>query len=86
MLSPHRSLPRRSGLVAVAAALCLVGGGLSVPAVSAAPLDAAAETYRPAIHYSPTKNWMNDPNGLVYYEGVYHLYYQYNPQGTRWGT
>ncbi|WP_258069548.1 MULTISPECIES: GH32 C-terminal domain-containing protein [unclassified Rathayibacter] len=86
MLSPHRSLPRRSGLVAVAAALCLVGGGLFVPAVSAAPLDAAAETYRPAIHYSPTKNWMNDPNGLVYYEGVYHLYYQYNPQGTRWGN
>lgn len=67
-------------------ALCLVGGALSVPAVSAAPLSPAAEAYRPAIHYSPAQNWMNDPNGLVYYEGVYHLYYQYNPSGTRWGN
>ena len=44
------------------------------------------ELYRPQIHFSPTKNWMNDPNGLVFYEGVYHLFYQYNPRGNDWGN
>ncbi|WP_104163199.1 GH32 C-terminal domain-containing protein [Cryobacterium sp. N22] len=46
----------------------------------------AAEQYRPYLHYSPEKNWMNDPNGLVYYQGTYHLYYQYNPFGNTWGN
>ena len=39
------------------------------------------ELYRPQYHFSPEKNWMNDPDGLVYYEGEYHLFYQYNPNG-----
>ena len=43
------------------------------------------ERYRPQFHYTPRINWMNDPNGLVYYEGRYHLFYQYNPFGNRWG-
>jgi fructan beta-fructosidase len=43
------------------------------------------ETYRPQYHYSPKINWMNDPNGLVYHEGTWHLFHQYNPFGTRWG-
>ncbi|MNW42568.1 Levanase precursor [compost metagenome] len=37
------------------------------------------EKYRPQYHYTPNKNWMNDPNGLVYYEGEYHLFYQHTP-------
>lgn len=41
--------------------------------------------YRPQIHFSPEQNWMNDPNGMFYDEGVYHLYYQYNPFGDKWG-
>ena len=44
------------------------------------------EQYRPQIHFTPARNWMNDPNGMVYIDGVYHLYYQYNPQGHGWGN
>jgi fructan beta-fructosidase len=43
------------------------------------------EPYRPQFHYTPKINWMNDPNGLVYHEGTYHLFHQYNPLGKRWG-
>ena len=44
------------------------------------------ELYRPQIHYTPAQNWVNDPNGLVYADGTYHLFYQYNPQGNQWGN
>ncbi|KAK4143406.1 glycosyl hydrolase [Dichotomopilus funicola] len=44
------------------------------------------ELYRPRYHFTPAKNWMNDPNGLLCHNGVYHLYYQYNPGGDTWGA
>ena len=44
------------------------------------------DPWRPLTHYTPGKNWMNDPNGLVYHDGEYHLFYQYNPQGSEWGN
>ena len=74
---------------AVTAMICFAMAALSVvgtPALAEDPPDPASELYRPLIHYSPTKNWMNDPNGLVFYKGVYHLYYQYNPKGNTWGN
>ncbi|WP_298868067.1 glycoside hydrolase family 32 protein [uncultured Allomuricauda sp.] len=43
------------------------------------------ELYRPQYHFSPPQMWMNDPNGLVYHEGVYHLFYQYYPEDIVWG-
>jgi fructan beta-fructosidase len=44
-----------------------------------------SEQYRPQFHFSPVKNWMNDPNGMVYYEGEYHLFYQHFPDSNVWG-
>jgi len=43
------------------------------------------EPHRPQYHFSSPKNWMNDPNGMVYYESEYHLFYQYYPEGNTWG-
>ena len=43
------------------------------------------EDYRPQFHFSPPEKWMNDPNGLVYHQGVYHLFYQYYPEDVVWG-
>ncbi|OCX54382.1 glycosyl hydrolase family 32 [Mucilaginibacter sp. PPCGB 2223] len=49
------------------------------------PAHSYNEQYRPQIHFSPKKNWMNDPNGLVYYKGVYHMFFQYYPHNIIWG-
>lgn len=43
------------------------------------------EQHRPQFHFSPKEKWMNDPNGMVFYEGEYHLFYQYYPDSTVWG-
>lgn len=41
---------------------------------------------RPGYHFTPGRYWMNDPNGLVHHDGVYHLFFQYNPEGDTWGN
>jgi fructan beta-fructosidase len=49
------------------------------------PYDTYHEPYRPQVHFSPKEKWMNDPNGMVYYNGVYHLFFQYYPGDIVWG-
>ena len=50
-----------------------------------ADYDYYTEKHRPQFHFSPESNWMNDPNGMVFFEGEYHLFYQYYPDSTVWG-
>lgn len=44
------------------------------------------ESFRPVYHHTPAYGWMNDPNGMFYKDGLYHLYFQYNPYGSVWGN
>lgn len=50
------------------------------------PTTSPTEIWRPRFHYTPKRNWMNDPTGLVWFDAEYHLYYPYNPQGDQWGN
>src|SRR5271166_6119944 len=43
------------------------------------------EPYRPQVHFSPKEKWTNDPNGMIYYKGIYHLFFQYYPKAIVWG-
>lgn len=59
--------------------------GLLLSSMAKAKTKLYSEQYRPQFHFSPATNWCNDPNGLVYNNGTYHLFYQHNPFGNIWG-
>ncbi|MEI5996229.1 glycoside hydrolase family 32 protein [Paraburkholderia bengalensis] len=67
------------------AALAATVAACAPPSSCFAASTADTPQWRSALHYTPQRNWMNDPNGLVYYKGLYHLFYQYNPHGNFWG-
>jgi levanase len=85
MSSARVSRHARARLIAAVATVCALSAAPLAPRAAAADTPAHSETYRPRFHYTPQQNWMNDPNGLVYYKGEYHLFYQYNPNGNSWG-
>src|SRR5882724_4780 len=63
----------------------LLACALVLPIPNAAAQSAYDQPYRPQVHFSPREHWTNDPNGLVYFHGEYHLFFQFNPFGDVWG-
>jgi fructan beta-fructosidase len=65
--------------------ILLTAIAIFVSACAARAEELGREPFRPQFHFTPEKNWMNDPNGMLFYEGEWHLFYQYNPFGNKWG-
>ena len=65
---------------------CLSCNNDTEPSVNNPNEKVYSSTFRPQIHFSSKHNWLNDPNGLVFFDGEYHLFYQYNPFGSVWGN
>ena len=85
--SAHLS-PNRRQFLATAAALVLAPRALlanSNPVTAKPAAEIANDPRRPQFHLLPAKNWMNDPNGPIFFNGKYHMFFQYNPHAAVWG-
>src|SRR3954464_9210122 len=74
-IAPSRVARHARAFAASLVLACVVSGGAA----------AQTEPFRPQFHFTPQRNWMNDPNGMVFLDGEWHLFYQYNPFGDTWG-
>ena len=80
----RRSFVWRAGCATAAA---MLSGAVELFATrNALATRLAADRLRPQYHLLPAANWINDPNGPIFYRGRYHMFYQYNPNGAFWGT
>ncbi len=75
----------RALLLLLVLASCKENKKTEISATEKSMSDYYTETYRPQFHFTPEEKWMNDPNGMVYHKGVYHLFYQYYPDDIVWG-
>ena len=86
----QRRISRREFILTSAGTLALASVPLKLPAGQQESHEAlraklAADPERPRYHFLAPANWMNDPNGPIYWKGDYHMFYQYNPNGAYWG-
>ena len=79
---------KTTGLISILLLLMIIGCTEQAPSTATENntiTKSYIEKHRPQFHFTPEANWMNDPNGMFYYEGKYHLFYQYFPDSTVWG-
>src|SRR5271154_3318643 len=69
------------------ASICALPASAEAPADHnvVSPATLAHDPLRPQYHLLPARNWMNDPNGPIYWKGKYHMFFQHNPHGAYWG-
>jgi levanase/fructan beta-fructosidase len=86
-MNPIKSISKEN-LIVVLILLAMMGCNNSTDkknSLKSEPQFSEEELYRPNFHFTPEKSWMNDPNGMFYLNGKYHLYFQYYPDDTVWG-
>ncbi|MFS0705911.1 GH32 C-terminal domain-containing protein [Cellulomonas sp. 179-A 9B4 NHS] len=77
---------RRMRALGATAATAVLTTALAVPVQGGATTAEDPDLYRPVAHFAPRQHWVNDPNGPVWFDGRYHLFFQHNPAGDAWGN
>jgi len=82
----RRMFLKSATMACLAASKCLSAIASNSSALSALGVRLSRDPRRPQFHLLPTHNWMNDPNGPIYFDGMYHMFFQYNPKAAIWGN